>query len=227
MTHTALRGALALAALAAATATGRVPATTAAKNKDILLIAIDDLRPQLACTEVPGTIRPTMSTPHICALAGDALLLERSQVAMATCSPSRHVDDCGGVCVCSICQRVHVSRFSLPISPALPHRTSLLTGRHPGTTHIWDLYSYFRTIPGLANATTFPQYFKDRGYHTFGMGKIFHPGTASGAAQPGCPSNICTGEDDLKHSWTGGVYMHGKEPHAADPNRCCAHRHIS
>ena len=65
----------------------------------------------------------------------------------------------------------NVSRFSLPISPALPHRTSLLTGRHPGTTHIWDLYSYFRTIPGLANATTFPQYFKDRGYHTYGMGK--------------------------------------------------------
>ena len=64
MTHTALRGALALAALAAATATGRVPATTAAKNKDILLIAIDDLRPQLACTEVPGTARRRSDQPR-------------------------------------------------------------------------------------------------------------------------------------------------------------------
>ena len=49
--------------------------------------------------------------------------------------------------------------------------------------------------------------------------RIFHPGTASGAAQAGCPASICTGEDDLAHSWTGAVYMHGKEPHAADPKR--------
>ena len=39
-------------------------------GKDLLLIAIDDLRPQLACTEVPGTIRPKMSTP--CSTSSEA-----------------------------------------------------------------------------------------------------------------------------------------------------------
>ena len=34
-------------------------------------------------------MRPTMHTPHMCALAAESLTLQRSQVAMATCSPSR------------------------------------------------------------------------------------------------------------------------------------------
>ena len=61
----------------------------AAAATDVLMIAVDDLRPQLACTDVPGTVRPTMHTPHICGFANDSLVLLRSQVAMATCSPSR------------------------------------------------------------------------------------------------------------------------------------------
>ena len=56
----------------------------AAAATDVLMIAVDDLRPQLACTDVPGTVRPTMHTPHICGFANDSLVLLRSQVAMAT-----------------------------------------------------------------------------------------------------------------------------------------------
>ena len=60
-----------------------------------------------------------------------------------------------------------------------PTRTSLLTGRYPDTTHISDLYKYFRTEG--CNVTTLPQAFRLAGAVTIGAGKIFHPGHASGA----------------------------------------------
>ena len=63
-----------------------------------------------------------------------------------------------------------------------PSRTSLLTGRRPDTTHVYDLVHYFRKVGG--NFTTIPQYFKEKGYATAGMGKIFHPGQASGNDDP-------------------------------------------
>ena len=53
-----------------------------------------------------------------------------------------------------------------------PSRSSLLTGRRPDTTRVYDLKTLFREAGG--NFTTIPQYFKERGYHTFGIGKVFH-----------------------------------------------------
>ena len=47
-------------------------------------------------------------------------------------------------------------------------------GRRPDTTHVYDLVTYWRKVGG--NYTTIPQYFKENGYRTIGMGKIFHPG---------------------------------------------------
>ena len=55
-----------------------------------------------------------------------------------------------------------------------PSRTSLLTSRRPDTTHVYDLTHYFRNVGG--NFTTIPQYFKEHGYLSIGMGKVFHPG---------------------------------------------------
>ncbi|KAK6192075.1 hypothetical protein SNE40_003619 [Patella caerulea] len=64
-----------------------------------------------------------------------------------------------------------------------PSRSSLLTSRRPDTTHVYDLKHYFRKVGG--NFTTIPQYFKENGYMTVGMGKIFHPGeAASGRDDP-------------------------------------------
>ena len=64
-----------------------------------------------------------------------------------------------------------------------PSRTSLLTGRRPDTTHVYNLKTYWHITGG--NFTTIPQYFKQNGYHTVGMGKIFHPGhKASGKDDP-------------------------------------------
>ena len=62
-----------------------------------------------------------------------------------------------------------------------PSRTSLLTGRRPDTTRVYG-DSYFRTEMG--DFTTIPQFFKNNGYRSIGMGKIFHPGSASGNDDP-------------------------------------------
>jgi len=75
-----------------------------------------------------------------------------------------------------------------------PSRTSLLTGRRADTNHVWVISDneYWRKF---TNATTIPQYFKENGYISIGMGKIFHPGAANG-------------QDDIKYSWSL-PYFHG------------------
>jgi choline-sulfatase len=55
-----------------------------------------------------------------------------------------------------------------------PSRSSLMTGRRPDATRVWDLETHFRTA--LPEAVTVAQYFKNHGYHSQGMGKIFHGG---------------------------------------------------
>jgi len=55
-----------------------------------------------------------------------------------------------------------------------PSRTSLLTGLRPDTTRVYDLQTHFRkTIPSVV---TLPEHFKQHGYHTQGLSKIFHLG---------------------------------------------------
>ena len=63
-----------------------------------------------------------------------------------------------------------------------PSRTSILTGRRPDTTHVLDLQTYWRDTGG--NFTTIPQYFKENGYYSVSLGKIFHPGYASDNGDP-------------------------------------------
>lgn len=53
-----------------------------------------------------------------------------------------------------------------------PSRSSLMTGRRPGTTKVYDLKTNFRAV--LPDVRTLPQYFKENGYHSQGLGKIFH-----------------------------------------------------
>ena len=77
-----------------------------------------------------------------------------------------------------------------------PSRASLLTSRRPDTNHVWQISGdeYWRT---QTNATTIPQYFKENGYISIGMGKVFHPGAPSG-------------QDDKAYSWSpeGLPYYH-------------------
>ena len=63
-----------------------------------------------------------------------------------------------------------------------PSRTSLLTSRRPDTTRVYHNHRYFRS--GGSNLTSLPQYFKEHGYTSVGIGKVFHLGEASGHDDP-------------------------------------------
>ena len=55
-----------------------------------------------------------------------------------------------------------------------PSRNSLLTGLRPQTLGIYDLATNFRKA--RPEALTLPRHFRDQGYKTQGIGKIFHVG---------------------------------------------------
>ena len=106
------------------------------RRLNVLMIAVDDLRPEAGCYGVP-----LIQTPNIDALARRGTVFMRAYCQQAVCSPSR---------------------------------TSLLTGRRPDTTKIYELQTHFRaTIPDVV---TLPQHFKNHGYHTEGFSKIYHEG---------------------------------------------------
>ncbi len=55
-----------------------------------------------------------------------------------------------------------------------PSRISMLSGRYPATTGIFEIGRPLRaTMPDI---TTMPQHFKNNGYHTRSLGKIYHVG---------------------------------------------------
>ncbi len=110
------------------------PAPKGAKN--VLFIAVDDLRPALACAGDPHA-----KTPNIDRLAAKGTVFTRAYCQQAVCSPSR---------------------------------SSLLTGRRPDSTKVYDLVTHFRKA--LPDVVTLPQHFKLNGYHVRGVGKIFHGG---------------------------------------------------
>ena len=108
---------------------------------------------------------------------------------------SPHIDDLAS-------KSILFERAYCQVAVCSPSRTSLLTGRRPDTNHVWRIAAdeYWRTVPDATNATTIPQYFKENGYLTIGMGKIFHPGAPNG-------------NDDDKYSWSpeGLPYVHTGE----------------
>lgn len=53
-----------------------------------------------------------------------------------------------------------------------PSRTSILTGRRPTTTGIYNNGQWWR--PHLPDVVTIPQHFRAAGYQAFGGGKVFH-----------------------------------------------------
>ncbi|WP_298858776.1 sulfatase [uncultured Gimesia sp.] len=106
----------------------------AAQKPNVLFIAADDLRCDLACYG-----HPLVKTPHLDQLAKRGVLFKQAYCQQALCNPSR---------------------------------ASLLTGRRPDTLKIWDLPTHFREVE--PEIVTMPQLFKQQGYFTQNIGKIFH-----------------------------------------------------
>jgi len=103
------------------------------KPKNILFIAVDDLKPLLGCYGTKGVI-----TPNIDKLASQGFVFQNNHCQQAVCGPSR---------------------------------ASVLTGKRPDYTKIWDLKTMIRDIH--PDIVTLPQYFKQNGYKTAAVGKIF------------------------------------------------------
>lgn len=101
--------------------------------KNILFIAVDDLKPILGA--YGNTV---VKTPNIDKLAANGFVLENNHCQQAVCGPSR---------------------------------ASIMTGKRPDYTKIWGLKTHIRKIN--PNIVTMPQYFKQNGYETAPVGKIF------------------------------------------------------
>jgi len=71
-----------------------------------------------------------------------------------------------------------------------------MTSRRPDTTRIYNFNFYWRDWHNSGNFSTLPQYFKENGYHTQSVSKVYHAGTLSGGQ----------GVADYPYSWSEPNY---------------------
>ena len=58
-----------------------------------------------------------------------------------------------------------------------PSRASLMSGRRPDRTQMWNFEGGFRQTPGAEHWNTFPEHFWKQGFYSAGCGKLYllHP----------------------------------------------------
>lgn len=87
-----------------------------------------------------------------------------------------------------------------------PSRISMLSGRFPATTGIFEIGRPLRaTMPDI---TTLPQHFKNNGYHTRSLGKIYHVGI------------------DDEASWTVPAW-HSKKPRTSPETQAAVAKYVA
>ena len=106
-----------------------------AQKKNVLFIAVDDLKPLIGAYGDPFA-----KTPNMDRLASRGFLFRQAYVQQAVCAPSR---------------------------------ASMLTGLRPDLTKVWDLNTMIRDKN--PHVMTLPQLFKQNGWQTHAIGKVFDP----------------------------------------------------
>ncbi len=87
-----------------------------------------------------------------------------------------------------------------------PSRIAMLSGRYPAATQIFEIGRTLRTT--MPDITTMPQHFKNNGYHTRSLGKIYHVGIDDGA------------------SWTIPAW-HSKKPRTSPATQAAVQKYIA
>jgi arylsulfatase A-like enzyme len=146
-------------------------ALAAAEPMNVLMIAVDDLRPSGAAFSNDEILTPNINK-HF--LTGNGTAFQHSYVQFAWCGPSR---------------------------------ASILTSRRPDTTHVGTgKGSWCWCQRNNKNITRFecddnqlfmtlPTYFRQQGFTTAGVGKIFHPDACAGSF------NHTVGDDPRAYSY--------------------------
>lgn len=105
-----------------------------AQQKNVLFIAVDDLRPELGCYG-----HPIIKSPNIDRLAASGV-----QFTQAYCN----IPVCGAT------------------------RASILSGLRPNASRFVNFDCYLdKDVPGVVSL---PMHFRNNGYHTVSLGKVFH-----------------------------------------------------